>query len=153
VPTAILVSGPILATDLGGGRSRLERSLVVDLGHPLDLDHTALDGFDVVRVGRLITTFIRAPKGFTTDFSSIPLWAQAVVMGPKDRYRVAGVIHDWCYWVGVPRGVADQVWRLVARSGKESVSATRGFLGWAALRLFGGRSYRRHIEKRTLRSR
>lgn len=41
--------------------------------------------------------FIRVPKGFETDFASVPraLWA---VVPPLGRYAKAAVIHDWLYY-------------------------------------------------------
>ncbi len=53
-----------------------------------------------------------APKGFVTDFASIPrvFWA---VLAPDDDYLMAAVIHDWLYWhQPVSRETADRVMRL-----------------------------------------
>lgn len=40
---------------------------------------------------------IEVPKGFVTDFASIPqqLWS---ILPPWQRYGAAAVVHDWLYW-------------------------------------------------------
>ena len=78
---------------------------------------------------------------------STPLWSQPILLGPKSRYRVAGAVYDPAYFVGVPRRLADRIWRHVARSG-EGVGLVRGFLGWVGLRLGGWVAYRRHARER-----
>jgi hypothetical protein len=41
---------------------------------------------------------IVVPKGFVTDFASIPRALWAVVGGPADgKYRKIAVVHDWLY--------------------------------------------------------
>lgn len=46
-------------------------------------------------------TKIVVPKGFVTDFASIPrvFWA---VLPPDDEYVMPAVLHDWLYWQQLP---------------------------------------------------
>lgn len=138
--TARLISPPLLVEWREDGRRVLQRELVVDVGLPLEIRHRDFDGFDVS--GR-ITTLVTVPRGFDHDGSSIPPWAGAI-MGDEDGYEVAGVCHDYAYRVQLPRTEADRMWWIVARSSgpKGQVGPVRGFLGWAALRLFGWAAYR-----------
>jgi len=94
------------------------------------------------RVGRY-STRIRVPASLATDFASIPVLAQ-IVMGPKVHYRLAGLIHDALYRWQAPRQPSDAAFRLVAVAGENGVEPWRGDAGYAALRAFGGRAYRRY---------
>ena len=52
------------------------------------------------------------PRGFVTDFASVPrvFWS---VLAPDDSYVSAAVVHDWLYWSQtVERRVADNAMRL-----------------------------------------
>lgn len=52
------------------------------------------------------------PKGFVTDFASIPRPLWAIVGGPADgKYRKIAVVHDWLYRTPglATRGQADAV--------------------------------------------
>lgn len=55
---------------------------------------------------------VSVPKGFTTDFASIPRIFWAVL--PRDgRYAYPAVIHDYLYWIqDRPRAEADDVFRV-----------------------------------------
>lgn len=143
---ARVISEPIQSEDLGDDRYRMLRALVVDLGLNFVAGYSGFRHSEV-KVGRPLSTIATVPKGFETDFSSIPLWSQPILLGPKSRYRVAGAVHDLAYLVGVPRRLADRIWRHVARSG-EGVGPVRGFLGWLGLRLGGWVAWRRHKRAR-----
>lgn len=41
------------------------------------------------------------PRGFVTDFASIPRWLTAL-LPPDGRYAEAAVVHDWLYAIGTP---------------------------------------------------
>lgn len=47
-----------------------------------------------------LTQIIKVPKGFDTDFASVPriFWA---ILSPIDEYAKAAVIHDYCYRHGL----------------------------------------------------
>jgi hypothetical protein len=61
----------------GGKLFRLEEPLVYEIGH---------EGS-----GQAIVV----PKGFVTDFASIPRLSQVLI--PKDIGRRAAIVHDWLY--------------------------------------------------------
>ena len=142
MPTARVTSGPIQTQRLPDGRRELLAPVVVDLGVLVTRLHK-------LGLGRAVfltehhTTALKVPKGFDTDFSSIPP-ALAWALGDWRDYDVAGIVHDWLYRVQAPRRLADRVWRWVARSGEPRVNPVRGLLGWLGLRVGGWVAYRRH---------
>lgn len=42
---------------------------------------------------------IKIPKGFVTDFASIPKWYWHYGLSPHGRYSKAAIVHDYLYWV------------------------------------------------------
>ena len=70
---------------------------------------------------------IVVPKGFVTDFASIPQPLWSVGLGPHGQYSRAAVIHDYLYWSqGCTRSQSD---RLLVIAMKESrVSSFDEFL-------------------------
>lgn len=137
MPTAFLLTGrPNLDIDDDGLRI-LGRPLGVDLGvHLLALG-------DVPGVAHTITsTQITVPAGFRYDGASLPSAILIrLLMGPKERYEVAGCVHDWLYRVQAPRGPSDEVFRIVACSGSKHVGPKRARAGWLAVRAGGWVAY------------
>lgn len=95
------------------------------------------------------------PKGFVTDFASIPrvFWS---TLRPDGEYAYAAIIHDYLYWVQAEsREDADLVFKL----GMENlgVGAAKISLIYNAVRIFGSLSWdenerlKRKGEKRILR--
>ena len=118
MPRSSVVGAPLLVERLPNGRRRLVRDFVVRIN-----DHK---GWKPITV--------RAP--FVTDYSSIPTLLSWVVRW--SRVDIAGVVHDWLYRYGErPRKDADEVWWLVARSGKNRANSLQAGLCWVALRGFG----------------
>ena len=85
---------------------------------------------------------IVVPEGFETDFSSVPFWARFVVRW--SRVDVAGVVHDWCYHVGLrdesgkpSRALSDRVWRDIAQRGQSRANPVQAWLCWTGLWLGG----------------
>ena len=78
---------------------------------------------------------ITAPKGFRTDFASVPR-LPIVFWLAGDTSTEAAVIHDWLYTSKITtRRVADAVLR---EAGKVSgVPAWRRWMIWAGVRAFG----------------
>lgn len=78
---------------------------------------------------------ITAPKGFRTDFTSVPR-LPIVFLLCGDTSTEAAVIHDWLYTRKITtRRVADAVLR---EAGKVSgVPAWRRWMIWAGVRAFG----------------
>jgi hypothetical protein len=64
------------------------------------------------------TDKIVVPKGFVTDFASIPLGLWSLGLSPQGKYSRAAVIHDYLYWSQTcTRSQAD---RLLVIAMKES---------------------------------
>ena len=90
---------------------------------------------------------IAVPRGFVTDYSSIPSFGRFVVRW--SRVDVAGVVHDWLYARRrLPRSEADDLWRLAARSGECRANRLQAWVCWKALRWFGGFAWRKHANSR-----
>lgn len=149
MPTARLLTGrPLVEIDADGLRV-LARDLAVDLGcivpelhdwraaHP---EHGRL-----VSMSEAVSTVIRVAAGFRYDGASLPFFALPI-LGPKEGFEVAGVVHDACYRFQVGRAVADRVFWIVARSGSRQVGPVRGFIGWLGLRVGGWVAYRRNAD-------
>ena len=152
----------LLVERLPSGRRVLLKPLEIDLGQNFGL-WSPPGVFSREVEGGKRTTWVIVPDGFETDYSSIDGWPvglfvsviSVVTLGivrlEKHRSDVAGVVHDWLYAIGAPRGVADRIWRHVARSGGED-DAHQGpvsaFVGWAGLRLGGWVAYRQHARRR-----
>ena len=92
---------------------------------------------------------IVVPTGFKTDYSSIPAFARWIVRWSK--VDVAGVVHDWCYHVGVQdesgepsKALADRIWKEIAQRGASRANPVQAWLCWAGLRIDARRAWRRH---------
>ena len=148
MPIATRLSGPLQVERLDNGDRKLLRGLSIDLGVDLKLGDDRVDGFTRSENGH---TVITVPEDFETDFSSIPAYARALYR--FDSVDLAGCCHDYAYYVGVPRSKADEIWRLVAISGKRRIGGARARIGWTALRLGGWWAYQRHARRREERKR
>lgn len=82
------------------------------------------------------------PKGFRTDLASIPQVLQAVI-GKWERHAPAAVLHDWLYVVQIlPRSAADRTFAVALYAA--GVPLWKRLAMWAAVRVFGGRAWRRN---------
>lgn len=80
------------------------------------------------------------PKGTRTDFSSIPWYGRWLVRW--SRVDIAGVVHDWLYLTATEdRKRSDQIWRLVAISGKHRANLVQAWIGYIVLRAWGWRTW------------
>ena len=122
---------------LPSGQRQLVRDLVIDLGENLRLGDGEYTGFTVSDEGNTVVT---VPTCFVTDFSSIPGPARPFFR--FDKVDLAGCCHDLAYRVGVPRGKADRIWKIVATSGTRHVSKFRGYSGWLGLRIGASFAYK-----------
>lgn len=119
---------PLQTERLRNGRRELIRNLVVQLGD-----------------GRTITV----PKGFETDFSSIPRFARFFIHW--SRVDIAGVVHDFLYWCpqkGISRTRADAAWREIAGAGDHHANWVQRSLGWVGLRVGGRWAFRKARKER-----
>jgi hypothetical protein len=90
---------------------------------------------------------ITVPRGFVTDYSSIPWIFRFIVRWSK--VDIAGVVHDWLYYTGSrSQAEADRLWRLIARAGQHRANALQAWLGWLGLRIGGWCAWRRHRAER-----
>lgn len=88
------------------------------------------------------STLIRVGEGFIYDGASLPMLAVVkLIAGNKEKYEVAGLLHDKLYRIQAPRYLADEVFKIVAASGIQCVSPTRAWWCWAALRAGGWKAY------------
>jgi Protein of unknown function (DUF1353) len=79
---------------------------------------------------------IVVPKGFVTDFASIPQALWAMGLSPHGQYSRAAVIHDYLYWSqGCSRGQADRL--LVIAMKESSVSGFDEFLVYRGVDMGG----------------
>ena len=135
MPTRVQ-SGPgaLRVERLPDGRRQLVRNLRVDVSWDLD-------GNDIVEV----------PKGFVTDYSSLPWGTRWLVHW--SRVDVAGVVHDYLYRRGVTvpdthtKAQSDRIWRWISLSGDRRAWRHQAWLGWLALRLFGWWAFRKGTER------
>lgn len=84
---------------------------------------------------------ITVPAGFETDFASTPRWSWPLVP-PLGRYARAAALHDYLYETQTrPRAEADRI--FAEAMGVARVPAALRIGMWAAVRLFGGRAWRK----------
>ena len=76
------------------------------------------------------------PKGFVTDFASIPQSLWTLGLSPHGQYSRAAVVHDYLYWSqGCSRGQADRL--LVIAMKESSVSGFDEFLVYRGVDIGG----------------
>lgn len=83
---------------------------------------------------------ILVPRGFATDFASVPqsFWAW---MPPTGRYGLPAIVHDWLYWdQTLLRSQADEIFDNAL--GELDVSRWRRFVLYKAVRWFGSKYWR-----------
>lgn len=109
-----MVSGSLQTERLADGRRKLLRDLTIEINN----------------------TQYNVPKGFVTDFSSVPWFGRFVVRWSK--IDIAGVVHDYLYDHGTgSRSSADWVWYQIAISGPHRANLLQAWICWISLVLFG----------------
>ena len=156
--TARLISKRPLVRFDDEGRRVLQEELIVDLGQRVkdlitwDVAHWSKESGQVKRrvtTSRQETTVVTVPAGLVYDGASLPSGVLVrLLIGPKERYEVAAVLHDALYQWGAPRGASDRAFWIVSRSGERRVNRARGWLAWAGLRVGGWRAWRGHRRRR-----
>lgn len=84
------------------------------------------------------TQAIVVPKGFITDFASVPRLPFAYLLAGGIVHKAA-VIHDWLYAIGQTKGereLADQVFHAAMK--EEGIPLLQRSLMYVAVRAFGG---------------
>jgi hypothetical protein len=139
---------PLLLCSLLAGCQTLEQPLE-DTSLHVAFEHTARrDGFRRVAVITedyyfcypLTRQVIRVPRGFETDFASIPVWASAV-FNPIGDNAEAAVVHDFLYAVG-EKGQRDQADAIFLYGLQQAhVPAIQSKLMYEAVRAGGAAQY------------
>jgi hypothetical protein len=105
----------------------------------IDDDRWELTG-DLIYQSDICPKLICVPKGFVTDFASVPRipFAYWLAGGCADK---AAVIHDYLYRTGAAsKDVADDI--FFEAMGLQGISFWRRYGMYWAVRLFGGSSYK-----------
>src|SRR6266542_1680861 len=80
---------------------------------------------------------IVVPKGFVTDFASIPEALWSLGLSPQGQYSRAAVVHDYLYWAqGCTRAQADRL--LVVAMKESKVGTFDEFVVYHGVDAFGG---------------
>ena len=90
---------------------------------------------------------VTVPKGFVTDFASIPriFWS---VLRPDGEYAYAAVVHDYLYWIQTrSRDEADHIFKM-AMEDFEISALTVGAM-YRAVRVGGGSSWDGNAQKKS----
>ena len=86
---------------------------------------------------------IRVPKGFVTDYASIPRIFRAIVL-PYGKHSGASVVHDYLYSKGcdldIKRKKADKIFFEILK--EEGVNPILARLMYIAVRIFGKIRYK-----------
>lgn len=90
---------------------------------------------------------IVVPKGFVTDFASIPPLFVLMGLTPQNQYSRAAVIHDYLYWSqGCTKDQAD---RLLVIAMKESrVGKSDEFVVYQGVKIGGGKAWEENKAER-----
>lgn len=79
---------------------------------------------------------ITVPKGFVTDFASIPRAFWSLGYSPLDRYSKAAIVHDYLYWTQVcSKAQADTILSLAMK--ESGVSPLKAATVYEGVRLGG----------------
>jgi len=99
---------------------------------------------------------IEIPRGFVTDFASIP-WPFWSIFPPIGSYGMPAIMHDWLYWTQiVDRKQADAIFHVAMV--EMQTPGWKRYVIYGALRLFGWTAWRNNAraklrgEKRVLKS-
>ena len=89
---------------------------------------------------------IKVPKGFVTDYASIPKLLRAIVL-PYGKHSGASVVHDWLYSstcnLDISRENADKIFLEILK--EEKVNFLLRILMYTAVRTFGRSRYRNGV--------
>lgn len=86
----------------------------------------------------------RVPKGFVTDFASVPrpFWS---IFPPDGKYAYAAVLHDWLYWT---QDQSKEAADMIFRSAMDDLTITdsQAKVLYQAVNIFGGSAWRKNAE-------
>ena len=90
---------------------------------------------------------ITVPKGFVTDFASIPEVFWSVDLSPNGRYSKAAIVHDYLYWTqGCTREQADNILDIAMNESGVAFVTRSGIYG--GVRLGGGSAWQKNATER-----
>jgi Protein of unknown function (DUF1353) len=93
---------------------------------------------------------IAVPKGFVTDFASIPQALWSVGLSPNGLYSKAAVVHDYLYWTqSCSRQQADNLLMIAMK--ESGVNAATRRLIYEGVRLGGGSAWVSNSRERSSR--
>lgn len=84
------------------------------------------------------------PEGFHTDFASVPRWLQPLLSETAIR-SLPSVAHDWLYFKGEPKRVADAIFFELL--GELKVPGWQRWAMFKAVEWFGAAAYAEHRRK------
>jgi Protein of unknown function (DUF1353) len=90
---------------------------------------------------------ITVPKGFVTDFASIPRAFWSFGLSPNGRYSKAAIIHDYLYWTqGCSRKQSDNI-LMIAMKESQVPASTRSTI-YDGVRVGGGGAWKSNAGER-----
>ncbi len=91
---------------------------------------------------------VAVPRGFVTDFASIPQIFWSLGLSPDGTYSKAALIHDWLYWTQATlRSNADKI--LLQAMQDSQVSLLERYSIYFAVRIFGCIAWSSNAKMRT----
>jgi hypothetical protein len=93
------------------------------------------------------STVIVVPKGFVTDFASIPQAFWSFGLSAHGRYSKAAIVHDYLYWTqGCSREQADNLLMIAMK--ESSVDTGQRIAIYEGVRLGGGQPWLNNADER-----
>ena len=93
------------------------------------------------------TTTITVPKGFVTDFASIPQAFWSADLSPNGKYSKAAIVHDYLYWTqGCSREQADNILAIAMKESNVAL-VTRSAI-YEGVRLGGGGAWQSNASEK-----
>ncbi len=93
------------------------------------------------------STVIVVPRGFVTDFASIPQAFWSFGLSAHGRYSKAAIVHDYLYWTqGCSREQADNLLMIAMK--ESSVDSGQRFAIFEGVRLGGGQPWLNNADER-----
>src|SRR4051812_12945885 len=98
------------------------------------------------RIGQS-NTVITVPRGFVTDFASIPQGFWSLNLSPNGRYSKAAIVHDFLYWTqACTREQADNL--LVIAMKESNVDTATRLAVYEGVRLGGDGAWKKNADER-----
>ncbi len=100
----------------------------------------------VYQIGQTSTVIV-VPKGFVTDFASIPQAFWSFGLSAHGRYSKAAIVHDYLYWTqGCSREQADNLLMIAMK--ESSVDTGQRIAIYEGVRLGGGQPWLNNADER-----